>query len=104
MTKFMLVYHGGNMPQTPEEGQKIMQAWNDWIGQMGKSLVDVGAPLGKSKTLGPDGKLKDGGGSNPTMGYSIIEAASLDEAAKLSKGCPQLTAGGSIELAELVQM
>lgn len=104
MTKYLLVYHGGSMPATPEEGAKVTKAWNDWIGAVGKSLVDVGAPVGKSKTMASDGKLSDGGGANPTMGYSIIEAASIEDAAKLSKGCPQLAAGGSIELAEVIQM
>ena len=104
MTKYLLVYHGGSMPQTPEEGAKVMKEWNDWIAAMGKSLVDVGAPVGMSKTVAPDGKISDGGGSNPTMGYSIVEAASIDDAGKLVKTCPQLTAGGTIEIAEVIQM
>lgn len=104
MTKYLMVYHGGSMPATPEEGQKVMKAWGDWIGAMGKALVDPGNPVGPSKTMAANGKLSDGGGANPTMGYSIVEAKSIDDAAKLVKGCPQLTAGGSIELAEIMSM
>jgi hypothetical protein len=104
MPKYLLVYHGGSVPQTPEEGAKVMKQWTDWIGTMGKALVDAGNPVGKSKTVAANGKISDGGGSNPTMGYSMVEASSLDEAAKLVKGCPQLSAGGSIELAEIMAM
>jgi hypothetical protein len=104
MPKYLLVYHGGTMPSTPEEGEKVMKAWGEWIGATGKALVDVGNPVGMSKTVASNGKVSDGGGSNPTMGYSIIEAKTIDEAAKLSQGCPQLTAGGSIEIAEIIPM
>ena len=27
MTKFLLNYHGGAMPETPAEGEKVMKAW-----------------------------------------------------------------------------
>jgi hypothetical protein len=104
MPKYLLVYHGGSMPSTPEEGEKVMKAWNDWMGKIGKGFADPGNPVGMSKTVASNGKVSDGGGANPTMGYSILEAASIDEAAKLSQGCPQLTAGGSIEIAEILPM
>ena len=104
MPKFLLVYHGGSMPSTPEEGEKVMKAWTDWIGATGKAMIDVGNPVGMSKTVASDGSVSNGGGSNPTMGYSILEAADIDSAAKLCKGCPQLSAGGSVELAEIIPM
>ncbi len=101
MTKFLLVYHGGSAPSSPEEGEKVMKAWMDWMGALGPSLIDAGNPTGAARTLQPGGKTVDGGGSNPTTGYSILEAASLDEAVKLSKGCPQLLSNGSIEVTEI---
>lgn len=104
MTKYLLSYHGGSMPETPQEGEKVMKAWNDWMGTLGKSLVDGGNPTGKSKTIAPGGKVADGGGSNAVSGYSILEAASLDDAVTLARGCPQISAGGSIEIGELVSM
>ena len=27
---YLLVYHGGSSPESPEEGAKAMQAWTDW--------------------------------------------------------------------------
>ncbi|MEO8883410.1 MAG: YciI family protein [Devosia sp.] len=101
MTKFLLVYHGGNAPSSKEEGEKVMAAWGQWIGGLGKALVDVGNPTGAAKTVAPGGKVSNGGGSNATTGYSILEAASLDAAVAAVKGCPQLAAGGTIEVAEI---
>jgi hypothetical protein len=74
------------------------------MGSLGKSLVDGGNPTGKSKTIAPGGKIADGGGANAVSGYSIIEAASLDEAVRLTKGCPQISSGGSVEIGELMPM
>jgi hypothetical protein len=104
MTKYLLGYHGGGMPETPEEGDKVMKAWNSWMGTLGKSLLDGGNPAGAAKTVAPDGKVTDGGGANPVTGYSIIEANDLDDAVRLSKGCPILISGGSIEVSELMAM
>ncbi len=100
MTKYLLGYHGGGMPATPEEGQKIMAAWGAWMGGLGAALVDGGNPTGPAKTIAKDGKISDGGGANPLTGYSIIEAASLDAAVKLASTCPILASGGSVEVAE----
>lgn len=101
MTKFLLVYHGGDAPQSKEEGEKVMAAWGQWIGGLGGALVDVGNPTGQARTVAPGGRVTDGGGSNPTTGYSILEAESLDAAVQAVKDCPQLAANGSIEVTEI---
>ena len=104
MTKYLLSYHGGSMPETPEEGEKVMAAWNTWMGGLGKALVDGGNPTGASKTIASNGGISDGGGANGVTGYSVLEAASLDEAVRLAKGCPHLASNGSIEVGELMEM
>ena len=35
MAKFLYLYHGGGPPSSPEEGQKVMQAWMAYFGRMG---------------------------------------------------------------------
>ena len=101
MTKYLLAYHGGDMPASKEEGEKVMAAWTSWVGAMGKSLTDIGNPTtGNSKMLAPGGKVSNGGSTTIT-GYSILEAPSLDKAVDMVKGCPQLASGGTIEVAEL---
>jgi hypothetical protein len=100
MTKFILGYHGGGMPQTKEEQDRVMAAWGQWFQDMGPALVDGGNPVGASKTLNGNGSVSEGGGVNPLTGYSIIEADNLDAAVKLAKGCPILKSGGSIQVGE----
>ncbi|WDR04961.1 YciI family protein [Devosia rhodophyticola] len=102
MANYVLAYHGGKMPDTPEEGAKVMEQWNIWIKGLGDSMVDPGNPVGKSKTVSANGISNDGG-SNPLSGFSIVKAESIDEAIEFAKGCPQLD-GGTIEVAEIIEM
>ena len=103
MPKFLYVYHGGASPKTPEEGEKVMAAWGAWIGGNEKSFVDPGNPVGLSKTVSPSGVTGDGG-SNPASGYGIITADDFGAAIELAKGCPILDAGGSVEVAEIMEL
>ena len=34
-------------------------------------------------------------------GYTIVKAASLDEATELAKGCPAISFGGNVEVREI---
>ena len=104
MSKFVLTYHGGAMAETEEEQATVMAAWGTWMEGLGSALKDPGNPAGASKTIGSDGSVSDGGGSNPVTGYSLIEAGSLDEAVTLAKGNPVLESGGSIEVVEALEM
>ncbi len=104
MAKYLFVYHGGSHPQDEEEVAKVMDAWGQWFGSMGSAVVDGGNPVGKSSTVQSDGSVADNGGANPASGYSLIEASSLDDAVAKAKGCPILECGGSIELAEAIDM
>lgn len=104
MPKFMLAYHGGGMPETKEEGERQMALWGAWMQGLGAAMVDPGNPVGMSSTLTVDG-LTEGGGANPLSGYTVVEAATLDAAAEMAKGCPILEGGkGTIEIAEIIQM
>jgi hypothetical protein len=87
MAKYVFAYHGGSHPNGPEEVKKVMDAWG-----------------GKSSTVKADGSLVSGGGANPVSGYSLIEASSLDDAHKKAKGCPILKVGGTIEIAQAMDM
>jgi hypothetical protein len=105
MAKYLFVYHGGGKgPTDPAEVKKVMDAWGAWFGSMGSAVIDGGNPVGKSSTVKSDGSLADGGGPNPASGYSLIEASSLEDAHKKAKGCPLLKAGGTIEIAQAMDM
>ncbi|MEP2533099.1 hypothetical protein [Shimia sp.] len=104
MPKFMFIYHGGGMPETPEEGEKVMAAWGAWMQGLGDALVDGGNPAGMSKTVTASG-IDDDGGSNPVSGYTLVNAADMDAACALAKGCPILDGGkGTVEVAEAMEM
>ena len=104
MAKYLLVYHGGGMPETEEEQAKTMAAWGQWFGNLGDSVVDGGNPVGASATISSDGSTSEGGGPNAASGYSLIEAASLEQATELAKGCPILDGGGSVEVCETFEI
>lgn len=105
MPKYVLAYHGGSgMPESAEEQAKIMEAWGAWFGSMGDAVVDGGNPISRAVTVSPDRTSSEGGGANPLTGYSLISADDLDGAVKLAEGCPVLDAGGTVEVAEAVEM
>ena len=99
MANYLLVYHGGGMPESPEEGAKVMKAWTDWFSVLGEAVVDGGNPVSQVKTVASNGSVSDGG-TNPSTGYSVIKADNIDAAVALAKGCPVLGGGASIEVAE----
>jgi hypothetical protein len=99
MANYLLVYHGGGMPEGAEETAKVMAAWDAWFHQIGEALVDGGNPASATKVLSPDGSVVDGGPTSPT-GYSIIKADSHAAAVELARGCPVLAGGAMIEVVE----
>ena len=104
MAKYLFVYHGGSNPETEEEVAKVLDDWGNWMGAMGAAVIDGGNPVGMSNTVNPDGSVTDNGGANPASGYGIFEAADKDDALAKAKGCPILKAGGSVELAPIIDM
>jgi hypothetical protein len=103
MANYLLVYHGGGMPQGEAEIAKVMAAWDGWFKQLGDALVDGGNPASGTKVLSADGAVAAGGSTAPT-GYSIIKAESLDSAVSLARGCPVLAGGASIEVVETINV
>jgi hypothetical protein len=100
MAKYLLVYHGGGMPEGEAAQAESMAAWGTWFQNLGPALADGGNPVGQAKTVASDGSVSDGGGANAATGYSLITADSLDAAVALAKGCPVLGGGSSVEVAE----
>ena len=98
MGKYVYAYKGGGMPESEEEGKRIMEAWTSWFGGLGDSVVDMGNPFGASAAVG-------GGWTSGITGYSIVTAGSLDDALAKAQGCPILNGGGgSVEVYEALDM
>ena len=104
MAKYLFVYHGGSRPGTKEAQEKAMAAWGQWFGSMGKAVINGGNPVGKSWTVKGNGSVVKDGGANPVSGFSLVEASDYEAAVGLAKGCPLLTSGGSVEVAEALDM
>lgn len=102
MPKYIFAYHGGKMPETQEEGARVMAAWTTWYEQMGSAVADGGAPVGPSKTVSSTG-VSDDGGANPVSGYTLVNADNMDAALEMAKGCPILE-HGTVEVAEAMEM
>ena len=104
MPKYLLAYHGGGMSENEADQAAAMAAWGAWFGSLGDAVIDAGNPTGASRTLAADGSASDGGGPNPLSGYSLVSATDLNAAVSLAKGCPILSSGGTIEVAETIEM
>jgi len=103
MSKYIIIYLGGNQPSSPEEGKQHMSKYRDWLASLGDSAVSPANPLKNTSTVNSEGTVTDGG-TTTMSGYTIIEAESMDEALSIAKSCPFLEIGGSLEVSELMQM
>lgn len=110
MAKFMFVYRGGNeqpKEMSPEEMQQVMQSWMTWIqgGMEAGWMVDGGdALMMEGKVVHPDSSVTDGPFAESKElvgGFSMVQAKDLDEATKLTAGCPMFAAGGTVEVRQL---
>jgi hypothetical protein len=110
MLKFMYIFRGGGYATpgllSPTELQQHLARWTAWTdGLLRAGKLAAGHPLaypaaGKTVrtrervvTDGPYAESKD-----LVTGILLVEAASLEEAAELARGCPILEHDGSVEV------
>jgi hypothetical protein len=101
MPIYLLAYHGSRIPKSAKEHAQLAGAWNTWMDQLGDALEGSNNPVKVTRTISSDGAVRADGGANPVVGLSFITADDIDAAIELAKTCPQLAAGGSVEVAEL---
>ena len=111
MKKFMAVYIGkpaafeAFQKKFPSEEarkaqeKKGIEAWHQWNKTNAGAIVDIGAPLGKTKSVSASG-ISDT--RNALTGYTIVKAESYEAAAKLFLNHPHfnLFPGDSVEIME----
>jgi hypothetical protein len=106
MKKFLVLYKASTSgyeqmkKSTPEQQKAGMDAWMAWGQKAHSAIVDMGAPLGKSLRVTPNG-------SSPVVndlgGYSILQGESKEALAETLKGHPHfMMPDGSIEIVELM--
>jgi len=98
--EFQKVVEGAN--SSPEEAQKGMKEWTDWMTAHSSEIIDNGNPVGKTKEVKRT-TIKDI--KNEVGGYSIVQADSHEQAAKLFSDNPHFSIPrATIEVMEIVQM
>ena len=110
MPKFLFVYR--NQPfdmkkVSPEQMQQSMDRWGKWIGQgfaegwlldAGDALLAEGRVV-NSKQVVTDGPLVES--KEVVGGYSVIMAASFEEAVERAKTSPNVAEGGRVEVRQM---
>src|SRR4051812_44413650 len=108
MKKFLVLYKAPTssfeqmMKATPEQQKAGMDAWMAWGKRAASSIVDMGAPLGKSLRVTANEASPS---TNDLGGYSILSAESRDALVETLHGHPHfMMPGGFIEVVELMPM
>ena len=96
MKKFVFLYFGFE-PLTEE----IKQAWVNWFASIGDKMVDSGNPFAAGREISHSGAEELPLGLESITGYTIINAANIEEAEEIARGCPIVT---SIRVYETMSM
>jgi len=113
MKKYLAVYTG--TPTKREEWDRLdptdrkarekkgIEAWKRWAETNERAIKDGGAPLGKTKQVNASGVSDI---RNNLAAYTLVEAASHDEAARLFLNHPHFTMfpGDSVEIIECLPL
>ena len=113
MKKFLAIYLGSQASMdkwaslseaAKQDRQKEgIKTWSNWAEGRSKLIKDIGSPLGKTKRVGPNG-ISDV--RNEMTAYTIVEAETHEEAAKLFLKHPhfEIFPGDSIEIMECLPL
>jgi hypothetical protein len=113
MKKFMAVYTGSpesmaawqSLDETERRRREAdgMQAWKQWVEAHGASIVDNGAPLGKTKRVTAQGVADI---RNNLAAYTVVQAESQEAAARLFENHPHFSIfpGDGVEVMECLPL
>jgi hypothetical protein len=111
MTEFLFLFRGSQQQlRSPEQMQRSYEKWRAWFSDLQqRGVLKNPTPLehvgklvrGRSKDVhdGPYAEVKD-----LVNGYALIEAATIDDAVNLSKGCPIFEDDGSVEVRPIAKL
>lgn len=103
MKKFVLFYYGVPKFSTPDEALAGKKRWEAWAESLGSALVETGVPVGATRTVTRDG-AKDSAAEVPLIGYTVVQANSIEDAIAMAKQCPFVEDGGRMDVAEAMPM
>jgi hypothetical protein len=103
MSNYIIAYRGGSKPASQEEGAAQMEKWKAWVADLGSAAVNPGTPLSATRIVSSTG-VSDEMDASVLSGFSVVEAASMDDALEMAKNCPFLDTGGTLQVSEMMQM
>jgi hypothetical protein len=86
------------VPSDYVPGADAAAEWQDWFGEMGSALVDLGHAVTSYGSLGDVG-----GSASRMIGYSVVTAEDMDAALALAQDCPALRVGGGVEVGPVME-
>lgn len=98
MTKYLYLYSRGHCSASERAVRAQRTMWMSYFGELGSALIDYGAPLI------PTSQLLAGAKASHAIGFSIVQAETLEQAVVLTAGHPHLRSGGGIEVFEYMPM
>jgi len=113
MKEFMMLFRNTQRSEedfaqlSPEDMQAEVQRWQDWIGGIAAQdkFVETNALGMQGKVVKANNVVTDGPYielKEMVGGYIVVKADDIDEAVKLSEGCPTLLDGGSVEVRDVM--
>jgi hypothetical protein len=110
MSEFTYLFRGDTITSS-ERLQETIQKWDAWMKELSAKghIREAGRPLERTGKV-VKGKLKivnDGPyaeAKHLVGGYMVIDAKDLAQAVEISKGCPILEGGGSVEVRPIMKM
>jgi len=109
MKNFLAVYLGtpaamsgwNSLPESVRSQRQAagIEAWHEWVDRNKDRIVEVGAPLGKTKSVSKAGVADT---RNSMTAFTVVRAESHEEAARLFENHPHFTIfpGEAIEIME----
>jgi hypothetical protein len=96
MKKFVFLHVGFETPT-----KEIIDAWMKWFESIKDHTVDSGNPFRPGKEITKTGVKDLPLDKHALAGYTIIRAASMEEAVKIAQTCPMITAMRVYEAASM---
>jgi hypothetical protein len=100
MAKFLVTYHGGEMPADPELLEQVRGEFVAWRSRAGDAVLDPGSPV-RAVTQLAAGEPEP---LSRIAGYSMIEADSVEAASGLLTSHPFIHRGGTLQINEILEM
>ena len=103
MPQYIFIYLGGEQPSNPEAGKKHFEKYQQWLTDLGDSVVSPAIPFKDTHTVHPDGTVEQGT-TTLMSGMSILKFESMHAALEAANTCPFREINGTLEVSQMIEM